>query len=100
MHNKTKKNLTWTVLTIINSIPIVFWFLINPLNTHFNNANTILTSLGQIFGLLGLGLFAGHLLVINYDSMDNFITYLTMILIFGGIGFLINYMITKNWNHK
>lgn len=55
---------------------------------------------GILFLSLGFGLFAGHLLVVNYDSMDNFIVYLTMLLIFGGIGFLINYMITKNWNRK
>ena len=53
---------------------------------------------GVLFLSLGLGLFVGHLLVITYDSMDNFITYLTMLLIFGGIGFLINYMVIKKWN--
>jgi len=53
---------------------------------------------GVLFLSLGLGLFIGHLLVINYEQMDNFITYATMLLIFGGIGFLINYMIIKNWN--
>jgi hypothetical protein len=53
---------------------------------------------GVLFLSLGLGLFIGHLIVINYEVMDKFITYLTMLLIFGGIGFLINYMIMKNWN--
>jgi len=53
---------------------------------------------GVLFLSLGLGLFIGHLLVINYEQMDYFITYATMLLIFGGIGFLINYMILKNWN--
>jgi hypothetical protein len=53
---------------------------------------------GVLILSLGLGLFIGHLLVINYEQMDSFITYATMLLIFGGIGFLINYMIIKNWN--
>jgi len=53
---------------------------------------------GVLFLSLGLGLFIGHLIVINYELMDKFITYLTMLMIFGGIGFLINYMIMKNWN--
>jgi hypothetical protein len=55
---------------------------------------------GVLFLSLGIGLFIGHLLVINYEQMDNFITYATMLLIFGGIGFLINYQIIKKWNHK
>ncbi len=53
---------------------------------------------GVLFLSLGLGLFIGHLLVITYEQIDNFITYATMLLIFGGIGFLINYMILRNWN--
>ena len=53
---------------------------------------------GVLFLALGLGLFAGHLLVINFEQMDSFITYTTMLLIFGGLGFLINYMIVKKWN--
>ena len=55
---------------------------------------------GVLFLSLGLGLFIGHLLVINYEQIDSFITYATMLLIFGGIGFLINYMIVKNWNRQ
>lgn len=55
---------------------------------------------GILFLSLGLGLFIGHLIVINYDKMDSFITYATMLLIFGGIGFLINYKIIKNWDRQ
>ncbi len=55
---------------------------------------------GVLFISLGLGLLIGHLLTISYDSMDKFITYLTMLLIFGGIGFLINYMIIKRSSSK
>lgn len=55
---------------------------------------------GVLFLSLGLGLFIGHLLVINYEIMDKFITYMAMLLVFGGIGFLINYLIVRNWNHK
>lgn len=54
---------------------------------------------GVLFLALGLGLFIGHLFVINYERMDSFIINTTMLLIFGGLGFLINYMIIKNWNH-
>ncbi len=55
---------------------------------------------GVLFLSLGLGLFMGHVLVINFKIMDEFITYATMLLIFGGFGFLINYKIIKNWNHQ
>ena len=50
---------------------------------------------GILFLSLGLGLFIGHLIVINFENLDSFITYATMLLIFGGIGFLINYFIIK-----
>jgi uncharacterized membrane protein YgdD (TMEM256/DUF423 family) len=55
---------------------------------------------GVLLLSLGLGLFVGHLLVISYEQMDSLITYATILLIFGGIGFLINYMIIKNWNRQ
>lgn len=51
---------------------------------------------GVLFLALGLGLLTGHLLVLNYEVLDGVITYMIMLLIFGGIGFLINYMIIKN----
>ena len=53
-----------------------------------------------LFLSLGLGLLAGYILVINSELMDKFIIYPAMLLIFGGIGFLISYLITKNWNSK
>ncbi|MDD4032287.1 MAG: hypothetical protein PHS48_03470 [Bacteroidales bacterium] len=55
---------------------------------------------GVLLLSLGLGLLCGHLLVINYEMMDEIITYLMMLLIFGGIGFLINYRITNNRNSR
>lgn len=44
---------------------------------------------------LGVGLLLGHILVISFESLDNFITYLSSILIFGGIGFIISYILVK-----
>jgi hypothetical protein len=49
---------------------------------------------------LAFGLFVGHLLVISFDGLDSFITYLSLLLLFGGIGFLINFFILRNWNSK
>jgi hypothetical protein len=55
---------------------------------------------GVLFISLAVGLFAGHLLVINIEKLDSFITYLSMLMLFGGIGFLINFLILRNWNAK
>ena len=55
---------------------------------------------GILFVSLGLGLFTGHLLVINYEIMDELITYLISLLLFCGIGFLVNFLIIRNWNTK
>lgn len=55
---------------------------------------------GILFISLGLGLLIGHILNITIDKLDNFLTYLTMLLIFGGIGFLINYSIIKKSSER
>jgi hypothetical protein len=55
---------------------------------------------GILFISLGIGLFIGHVLVISIDKLDHFLTYLTMLLIFGGIGFLINYFIINKSEDK
>ncbi|MBV6647806.1 MAG: hypothetical protein KI790_20270 [Cyclobacteriaceae bacterium] len=44
---------------------------------------------------LGIGLLLGHILVISFESLDGFITYLSTILISGGIGFIISYLLIK-----
>ena len=50
---------------------------------------------GILFISLGLGLLIGHILTITIDMLNNFLTYVTLLLIFGGIGFLINYSMIK-----
>lgn len=55
---------------------------------------------GILFVSLAVGLFVGHLLVINFDQLDKLITYSTMLLFFAGLGFLINYIIIKNSINK
>lgn len=44
---------------------------------------------------LGLGLVMAQVLLINFDNLDSFITYLTCMSVFGGIGFLITYRLIK-----
>jgi len=55
---------------------------------------------GVLLVSLAIGLFTGHLLVINNDKLDSFFTYLSMLLLFGGIGFLINFLILRNWKAR
>jgi hypothetical protein len=56
--------------------------------------------IGILFISFALGLLIGHLLVIRYEALDAFITYLSMLLLFGGIGFLVNFFIIRSWKAK
>ena len=56
--------------------------------------------IGVLLVSLALGLFVGHLLVTNFNNLDAFITYLSMLLLFGGFGFLINFFILRSWNAR
>jgi hypothetical protein len=55
---------------------------------------------GILFISFGLGLFVGHLLVLNFSQLDKLITYSAMLLVSGGIGFIINFTIIRNWNAR
>jgi len=55
---------------------------------------------GILFLFFGLGLLVGQLLVIFVDVFDKFFAHLIMLLIFGGIGFLINYIIIQRMHRK
>jgi len=55
---------------------------------------------GVLFISLGIGLLVAHFLVQHIGLIDRFIAYSSMLLIFGGFGFIINYIIIKNWNPK
>ncbi len=55
---------------------------------------------GILFLFFGLGLLVGQLLVIFVDEIDKFFAHLIMLLIFGGIGFLINFMIIQKLHRK
>jgi hypothetical protein len=46
---------------------------------------------GVLFMAFGFGLFAGYLLDTYLRRMGDFVAYASMLLLFGGIGFLINY---------
>jgi hypothetical protein len=56
--------------------------------------------IGILFISFALGLLFGHLLLLRYENLDAFITYLSMLLLFGGIGFLINFFIIRSCHTK
>ena len=80
---KFKKNLPLIIIVILALIPIVEWFLMEPMSFRFFDLNSITTSLGQITGLLGMILFSLNLILSNrsrfFDRM------------FGGLHYFYNY---------
>jgi hypothetical protein len=57
---------------------------------------------GVFFISIGVGLLIPHIPGPggNYFTINSFINTVISLLIFGGIGFLINYRIMKRWNRK
>jgi len=49
-----KKNLGWLLFIILSLLPVIFWISSKPIHTRFANPIAILTSFGQIAGLLGM----------------------------------------------
>ena len=65
MQTFSKKNLSLMVLIVFISIPIFRWFFIEPLSFRFFDLNSTTTSIGQIFGILGIMLFSINLILSN-----------------------------------
>ena len=62
---KFKKNLPVIVIVVLALVPIVEWFLMEPMSLRFFDLNSITTSFGQITGLLGMILFSLNLILSN-----------------------------------
>jgi predicted ferric reductase len=58
MNNKQKRFLGWIVLLIISLIPVFLLFFLGPETKEFSNYSEITHSLGEIFGLVGITIFA------------------------------------------
>jgi predicted ferric reductase len=58
MNNKSKKFLGWAVLLIISLIPVFLLFFFGPEANEFNNYSNITQAFGEIFGLVGMTMFA------------------------------------------
>lgn len=62
---KFKNSLPLIVIAILALIPILRWFFMDPMSFRFFDLNSTMTSLGQIFGLLGMMLFSLNLILSN-----------------------------------
>jgi len=51
------------IIAILSFIPVVVWFFMQPLGVRFFDLNATTTSLGQIFGLVGMVLFSINLIL-------------------------------------
>lgn len=58
MENNLKRFLGWTVLLLISLSPVLLLFLLGPEAKEFNNYSDITHSLGEVFGLVGMTMFA------------------------------------------
>lgn len=51
------------IIVILSSIPVIIWLFMQPLSIRFFDLNAVTTSLGQIFGLVGMVLFSINLIL-------------------------------------
>ena len=51
------------IIIIISLIPVVIWSFMLPIGARFSDLNSITTSLGQIFGLVGMSMFSINLIL-------------------------------------
>ena len=58
-----RKNIGWLTIIILCLLPVARWFFALPLSVRFFDFSTGLTSLGQIFGLVGMTLFSLNLIL-------------------------------------
>lgn len=71
------------IIVILSLIPVIIWAFMEPLGSRFFDLNTITTSLGQIFGLMGMVLFSINLILSGrfkfldkyFDGLDKVYMY-------------------------
>ena len=51
------------IIVFLSVIPVIIWAFMEPLGLRFSDLNSITTSLGQIFGLVGMVLFSINLIL-------------------------------------
>ena len=51
------------IIFVLSFIPVIIWSFMEPLGARFINLNATMTSLGQIFGLIGMVMFSINLIL-------------------------------------
>lgn len=78
-----KKHFGWLTILILTILPIARWLFMLPLSFRFLDFYALMTSLGQIAGLLGMTLFSLNLILASrLKFLDKY---------FSGINFVYNY---------
>lgn len=57
------KRIGWLIFLLLAFTPIIFWLPIRPISSRFVDWQTGLTSLGQLFGLIGMAMFSLNLVL-------------------------------------
>ncbi len=92
--SRIKNNLGWVIFLALSLIPIVFWYLLKPINARFISLTTSLTSLGQITALVGMTMFSLTLILsARLKFLENYFGGLNRVYvthhIFGSIAFIL-----------
>jgi predicted ferric reductase len=58
-----RKNIGWLTIVFFCLVPVLIWLVMSPLAYRFLELNTAMTSIGQVFGLLGITLFSINLIL-------------------------------------
>ncbi|HLC78665.1 MAG TPA: ferric reductase-like transmembrane domain-containing protein [Candidatus Nanoarchaeia archaeon] len=53
-----RKTIGWAVITIISLIPALLWYFLGEGTVRFNDLSSNISSLGEVFGLIGFTMFA------------------------------------------
>ena len=60
---KIRLSVGWGIIIFLSIIPILLWFFVPKSNPPFSNISTTSSSLGEIFGLVGIVMFAINLIL-------------------------------------
>ena len=58
IQTKIKQNYGYIIIGILSLVPLIFWIFAKPINFRFVSSYAVLSSFGQIAGLIGMTLFA------------------------------------------
>jgi len=63
MNLEFTKKLGWPIVAVLSGIPLVVWMMMGALPERLDGPSRIMTSLGQVLGLVGLAMFSLNLVL-------------------------------------